>query len=172
MTGLAGSAVGAGMINAVAGGGTLLTFPTLLAFGTSPVMANATSTLALVIGTSGGMFGNRQYIKPVLPWLKRFLPVSLLGGLIGSALLTHNPSGFWWSLAILASSLFDAMPMVAVNWRSDRIRCFSCWASGRAFCSDACIVSAWQMPDMSRYASSTDICSTIAPVLAMISMIR
>ena len=51
------------MINAVAGGGTLLTFPTLLAFGTSPVMANATSTLALVIGTSGGMFGNRQYIS-------------------------------------------------------------------------------------------------------------
>ena len=78
------------MINAVAGGGTLLTFPTLLAFGTSPVTANATSTLALVIGTSGGMFGNRQHIKPIRPWLKRFLPVSLLGGLIGSALLTHT----------------------------------------------------------------------------------
>ena len=88
--GLAGSAVGAGMINAVAGGGTLLTFPALLAFGTTPVMANATSTLALVIGTSGGMFGNRQYIKPVMPWLWRFLPVSLIGGLIGSTLLTHT----------------------------------------------------------------------------------
>ena len=88
--GLAGSAVGAGMINAVAGGGTLLTFPALLAFGTTPVMANATSTLALVIGTSGGMFGNRQHIKPVMPWLWRFLPVSLIGGLIGSTLLTHT----------------------------------------------------------------------------------
>lgn len=88
--GLVGSAVGAGAINAVAGGGTLLTFPTLLAFGTSPVMANATSTLALVIGTSGGMFGNRQYIKPILPWLWRFLPVSLLGGLIGSVWLTQT----------------------------------------------------------------------------------
>ena len=87
---LAGSAVGAGIINAVAGGGTLLTFPALLAFGTTPVMANATSTLALVIGTSGGMLGNRQHIKPVAPWLRRFLPVSLLGGLIGSALLTHT----------------------------------------------------------------------------------
>ncbi|MEI6078875.1 MAG: sulfite exporter TauE/SafE family protein [Verrucomicrobiota bacterium] len=90
ITGLAGSAVGAGMINAVAGGGTLLTFPTLLAFGTSPVMANATSTLALVIGTSGGMLGNRQHLKSVKPWLKRFVPASLLGGLIGSALLTHT----------------------------------------------------------------------------------
>jgi len=87
---LVGSAVGAGMINAVAGGGTLLTFPALLAFGTTPVMANATSTLALVIGTSGGMFGNRQHIKSVAPWLWRFLPVSLIGGLIGSALLTHT----------------------------------------------------------------------------------
>jgi uncharacterized membrane protein YfcA len=88
--GLVASAMGAGAINAVAGGGTLLTFPTLLAFGTTPVMANATSTLALVIGTSGGMFGNRQYIRPVLPWLWRFLPVSIVGGLIGSALLTHT----------------------------------------------------------------------------------
>jgi uncharacterized membrane protein YfcA len=88
--GLAGAAVGGGAVNAVAGGGTLLTFPTLLAFGTSPVTANATSTLALVIGTSGGMFGNRQYTKAVLPWLRRFLPASLLGGLLGSVLLTHT----------------------------------------------------------------------------------
>ena len=88
--GLAGSAVGAGIINAVAGGGTLLTFPTLLALGISPVSANATSTLALAIGTSGGMVGNRRHLKPITPWLKRFLPVSLLGGLIGSALLTHT----------------------------------------------------------------------------------
>jgi uncharacterized membrane protein YfcA len=88
--GLAGSAAGAGVINAVAGGGTLLTFPTLLAFGTSPVVANATSTLALVLGTSGGVLGNRQHLAAVKPWLWRFLPVSLVGGLIGSALLTHT----------------------------------------------------------------------------------
>ena len=88
--GLAGSAFGAGVINAVAGGGTLLTFPTLLAFGVSPVTANATSTLALVIGTSGGMFGNRKHIQPIIPWLKRLLPLSLIGGLIGSVLLTHT----------------------------------------------------------------------------------
>jgi uncharacterized membrane protein YfcA len=87
---LAGAAVGGGAINAVAGGGTLLTFPTLLVFGTQPITANATSTLALVIGTSGGMFGNRQFIPAIMPGLRRFLPVSLVGGLIGSALLTHT----------------------------------------------------------------------------------
>jgi len=86
--GLSASAVGAGAVNAVAGGGTLLTFPTLLAFGVSPITANATSTLALVIGTSGANFGNRRHIPAVRPWLRRFLPVSLIGGLIGSILLT------------------------------------------------------------------------------------
>ena len=78
----------AGAINAVAGGGTLLTFPVLLFFGTPPVVANATSTLALVVGTAGSIFGYRKHIAEVKPWLKRFLPVSLLGGLIGSILLT------------------------------------------------------------------------------------
>lgn len=88
--GLAGAAFAGGVINAVAGGGTLLTFPALLAFGISPLKANATSTLALVIGTSGGMFGNRQFIPAIKPWLRRFLPVSIVGGLIGSVLLTHT----------------------------------------------------------------------------------
>ena len=82
--------MGGGAINAVAGGGTLLTFPTLLAFGTPPVIANATSTLALVVGTSGGMFGNRQYFAAIRPLRRRFLPVSIAGGLVGSILLTHT----------------------------------------------------------------------------------
>src|SRR5258706_3018666 len=88
--GLLASGVGAGAINAVAGGGTLLTFPTLLLFGTPSVVANATSTLALVFGTVGGTFGYRQHLKAIQPWLRRFLPVSLLGGLIGSVRLTHT----------------------------------------------------------------------------------
>ena len=110
--GLTASAGAAGMINSVAGGGTLVTFPTLLAFGTSPVTANATSTLALVIGTSGGMFGNRQYIRPIVPWLRRLLPVSISGGLIGSAGLTHTSNALFGKLVpfliLFASLLFLA----------------------------------------------------------------
>ena len=49
---LAGAGVAAGAINAVAGGGTLVTFPALLGFGTPPVIANATSTFALMAGTA------------------------------------------------------------------------------------------------------------------------
>jgi len=88
--GLVLAAAAGGAINAVAGGGTLVTFPTLLFFGTPSTVANATSTLALVIGTSGGIFGYRRHLERVKPWLWRFAPVSLLGGLIGSWLLTRT----------------------------------------------------------------------------------
>ena len=88
--GLIFAAAAGGAINAVAGGGTLVTFPTLLLFGTPPVVANATSTLALVIGTSGSIYGYRGHIQPVKHWLKMFVPVSILGGLIGAALLTFT----------------------------------------------------------------------------------
>ena len=86
--GLIIAAVAGGAINAVAGGGTLVTFPALLFFGTPPIVANATSTLALVIGTSGSIYGYRQHLDPVRPWLCRFGPASLAGGLIGAVLLT------------------------------------------------------------------------------------
>ena len=78
------------MINAIAGGGTLITFPALLFFGTPPLTANATSTLALVFGTAGSVYGFRRRIVSVKTWLKRFLPVSLLGGLAGAILLTRT----------------------------------------------------------------------------------
>jgi uncharacterized membrane protein YfcA len=87
---LAAAAGTAGMINAIAGGGTLITFPVLVLFGTPPIIANATSTLALVIGTVGSAYSYRGQIAAVQPWLQRFVPVSLLGGLLGSILLTRT----------------------------------------------------------------------------------
>lgn len=88
--GLILAAAAAGAINAVAGGGTLVTFPVLLLFGTPPVVANATSTLALVLGTAGSIFSYRSHFAMVKAWLWRFLPVSLLGGLLGGILLTRT----------------------------------------------------------------------------------
>ncbi|HUJ45340.1 MAG TPA: sulfite exporter TauE/SafE family protein [Opitutaceae bacterium] len=85
---LASAAAAAGIINAVAGGGTLVSFPALLLVRTPSVVANATSTLALVLGTFGGVFGYRRQLGSVRPWLRRFVPVSLAGGLIGAVLLT------------------------------------------------------------------------------------
>jgi len=88
--GLSGASVAAGVINAVAGGGTLVTFPTLLFFGVPPIVANATSTLALTIGTGGSVYGYRRHIPAVKHWLRWFVPVSILGGLAGSFWLTHT----------------------------------------------------------------------------------
>lgn len=90
IVGLFVAAAAGGAINAVAGGGTLVTFPALLFFGTPPIVANATSTLALVIGTSGGIYGYREHVDSVKFWLWRLGPVSLIGGLAGAILLTST----------------------------------------------------------------------------------
>ena len=87
---LAAVAALAGAINAVAGGGTLLTFPALVLFGTRPEAANATSTLALLAGTAGSMYGYREHGPAIREWLARFSWVSLAGGLLGAMLLTKT----------------------------------------------------------------------------------
>jgi uncharacterized protein len=106
------AAAAAGAINAVAGGGTLVTFPMLLLFGVQPVIANATNTLALVIGTAGSIYGYRRHFAVVGSWLRRFLPVSLLGGLIGGVLLTRTSNEFFGKLVpfliLFATLLFLA----------------------------------------------------------------
>jgi uncharacterized protein len=116
MAGLFAAAAAGGAINAVAGGGTLVTFPTLLLFGTPPIVANATSTLALVIGTSGGIFGYRQHLGAVRPWLSRFVPISVAGGLIGSVLLTFTSNRTFSKLVpfliLFATVLFLAQGLV------------------------------------------------------------
>ena len=106
------AAAAAGAINAVAGGGTLVTFPVLLLFGTAPVVANATSTLALVLGTAGSIFGYRRRIASIRPWLGRFLPASMLGGLLGGILLTRTSNEVFAKLVpfliLFATLLFFA----------------------------------------------------------------
>jgi len=87
---LAAAAAAAGMVNSIAGGGTLITFPVLLLFKTPEKVANATSTLALVLGMAGSLFGYRNHLAAVRHWLWRFVPVSLVGGLVGSMLLTRT----------------------------------------------------------------------------------
>jgi uncharacterized membrane protein YfcA len=116
IVGLIAAAAAGGAINAVAGGGTLVTFPTLLLFNTPATVANATSTLALVIGTSGSLYGYRQHLAPVKPWLWRFVPISLVGGLIGAVLLTLTGNRIFAKfvpfLILFATLLFLAQGLV------------------------------------------------------------
>ena len=82
----------AGMVNSVAGGGTLITFPLLIWLGLDPKVANATSTVALWPGLLGGLFGYRREMSDSSMILMRLGVVSLIGGGIGAWLLIVTPA--------------------------------------------------------------------------------
>lgn len=82
----------AGMVNSVAGGGTLLTFPLLIWLGLDPKVANATSTVALWPGLFGGLFGYRREMSDSSLILMRLGAVSVVGGGVGAWLLIATPS--------------------------------------------------------------------------------
>ena len=81
------SAFLAGAINSVAGGGTLITFPTLLWLGLDPVVANITNTVALWVGSLSGAFGFRKRIQEVKSLILPFLISSTVGAVVGAVLL-------------------------------------------------------------------------------------
>ncbi|MBS0658453.1 MAG: sulfite exporter TauE/SafE family protein [Verrucomicrobia bacterium] len=83
---------GAGAVNAMAGGGTMISFPALLYVGGDAKVAAVTSIVALLPGSFGGALGYRQRFASVAGWLKIFLPVCLVGGILGSWLLYVTPT--------------------------------------------------------------------------------
>ena len=80
----------AGMVNSVAGGGTLISFPALMWSGCNAVVANATSTVALWPGSLGGALGYRRQVSDAGRLLRWMIPPSLLGGGLGSLLLLRT----------------------------------------------------------------------------------
>jgi len=86
------AAFAAGVINSIAGGGTLITFPVLVWLGLDPKVANATSTVALWPGLFGGVFGYRRELENSSTILLRLGITSVIGGAIGAWLLIWTPS--------------------------------------------------------------------------------
>jgi uncharacterized membrane protein YfcA len=86
------SAFAAGMINSVAGGGTLVTFPTLIWLGLNSVTANATSTVAIWPGSVAGMWGYRKELATVHGRMFWLTVPSLVGGIAGALLLKLTPA--------------------------------------------------------------------------------
>jgi uncharacterized membrane protein YfcA len=84
--------VAAGTINTVVGSGTLITFPTLLAFGVPPVTANVSNTVGLVPGSMSGVVGYRRELAGQRGRVLRLGAASLLGGIAGALLLLWLPS--------------------------------------------------------------------------------
>jgi uncharacterized membrane protein YfcA len=84
--------VAAGTINTVVGSGSLITFPTLLAFGFAPVTANVSNNIGLVPGGVSGTWGYRAELAGQRARVRRLLPMSLLGSVIGAVLLLRLPA--------------------------------------------------------------------------------
>ena len=113
------AAVLAGFINAIAGGGTLITFPTLTALGIPPIVANVTNTLALCPGYFGGIFAQRKNFKSQKDRLWKLLPVSIIGGLTGGFLLLKLPESSFKILIpylILIATALLAFQVPLKNW--------------------------------------------------------
>jgi len=90
---VAAAAFAAGLINSIAGGGTLLSFPALIWLGRDPVLANATSTVALWPASLAGVYGFRRELKGGARLLLAFGAPSLVGGVLGAVLLLRTPAG-------------------------------------------------------------------------------
>jgi uncharacterized protein len=111
------AAAAAGAINALAGGGSLISFPTLLAIGVPAVPANITNTVALSPGYLSGTWAQRDDLKPQMKRARAIGVVAAAGGLAGSILLVVIPADAFRAsvpyLVLLASGLL---------WFQDRLR--------------------------------------------------
>jgi uncharacterized membrane protein YfcA len=106
------AAFAAGVINSIAGGGTLITFPVLVWLGLDPKVANATSTVALWPGLFGGLIGYRRELENSSTILLRLGITSVIGGALGAWLLIWTPSATFARLVpfliLFATILFMA----------------------------------------------------------------
>ena len=114
---LVASSAGAGVMNAMAGGGTILTYPALLFIGESAITANATSTVALWPGAAASLYGYRREVEEHREWLKTLFLPSLVGGALGAVLLLRTPvktfAGLAPFLILFATVLFMVQGAVA-----------------------------------------------------------
>jgi uncharacterized membrane protein YfcA len=115
---LATAAFAAGVLNAIAGGGSFLTFPALIFTGVPPIVANATSALAVSPGYLGSTLGFKAELQ-ALPErrLWREMGICAVGGVVGALLLLVTPahlfSGIVPWLLLFATVLFAAGPSIA-----------------------------------------------------------
>ena len=115
----AAAAVGAGAVNALAGGGTLISFPVLTAIGVPPVNANATNTVALCPGYVGGTHALRREIDATGEPLRTRLIVSGIGGISGALLLLFTSNAVFRAIVpylILLSCVLLAVQDPLRRW--------------------------------------------------------
>lgn len=113
------AAIGAGFTNALAGGGTLITFPTLIAMGIPPVSSNMTNTVALLPGYLGGSIAQRKDLKGQRRRMILYIPAGAAGGFIGAILLKISTEKLFSNLIpylILSASFLLAVQDPVKTW--------------------------------------------------------
>ena len=115
--------VAAGTINTVVGSGTLITFPTLLAFGVPPVTANVSNTVGLVPGSVSGAIGYRRELDGQRSRVLRLCVASFIGGTAGAVLLLVLPAGAF--TAIVPALILLGLVLVVLGPR------ISAWVARR-----------------------------------------
>jgi uncharacterized membrane protein YfcA len=110
--GLCLAALAAGAVNAVAGGGTLLTFPALTSV-IAPQLANATSTVAVFPGSLASVWGYRRQLTGCKKWIAWLTAPSVIGGALGAYLVDDKFGAVVPWLILLASVLFLLQPTIA-----------------------------------------------------------
>jgi hypothetical protein len=118
------AAVAAGAINALAGGGTLITFPMLTAVGVPAIAANVTNTIALCPGYIGGTLAQATDLRGQTSRLWLTLPAGVIGGLIGGVLLLRTGEKLFRDLVpflILLASLLLAIQDPVRGWLTRRL---------------------------------------------------
>jgi uncharacterized membrane protein YfcA len=118
------AALAAGAVNALAGGGTLITFPMLVALGVPPVSANVTNTVALCPGYLGGTLAQKSDLQGQRQRLWFVLPAAVVGGVLGGWLLLQTGEKLFTDLIpwliLLASGLLAIQDPVR-NWMTRRL---------------------------------------------------
>jgi uncharacterized membrane protein YfcA len=114
---LVAASFAAGVMNAMAGGGTILTFPSLIFLGLPAIAANATSTVGLLPAAMTSLYGYIDEVREQRKWLKTLFLPSLIGGAIGSVLLLRTPEKTFAVLAplliLFATVLFMVQGLLA-----------------------------------------------------------
>lgn len=121
---IAFGAFAAGTVNALAGGGTLISFPILVAVGIPPVASNVTNTVALVPGYLGATLAQMNELKNQKKRVMLFVPAAILGGIVGGLLLLNTGESTFETLIpylILFASLLLAMSDPMRNWVNRRL---------------------------------------------------
>lgn len=117
--------IAAGGINGIAGGGSLVSFPALLAVGQPALAANVTSTVGIWPGYLGGVVGFRAEATAQRRRIRSLLPATLGGAVAGGVLLLTTPSEAFEAIApfliLGACVLFAVQPLLARRWADDGV---------------------------------------------------